>query len=141
MAKTTRHMVKLVGLLTLSTLGLAAVAQHTSNRDGASGRDDVDEARVSRRGDADEDAIRNRGDIRHLPRALKERIGELAARPFTFRPITAFSEASQPSQLFQYYLLDTKHFQPNVFTSVVPGINDRRCIKRLQRIAPGCAGP
>ena len=68
--------------------------------------------------------VKNRGDIRHLPRALKERIGELAARPFTFKPIKAFSEASQPSQLFQYYLLDTKHFQPNVFTSIVPGIND-----------------
>ena len=124
MAKTTRHMVKLVGLLTLSTLGLAAAAQHTSNRDGASGRDDVDEARVSRRGDADEDAIRNRGDIRHLPVPLKNRITRMARRPHTFLPITALSEADQPSRLFQFYLLDTKNFQPNVFTATIPGIND-----------------
>ena len=26
--------------------------------------------------------------------------------------------------MFQYYLLDTQNFQPNVFTSVIPGIND-----------------
>jgi hypothetical protein len=39
-------------------------------------------------------------------------------------PITAFSEADDSSQLIQYYLLDATTFQPNVFTSVVPGIND-----------------
>jgi hypothetical protein len=49
---------------------------------------------------------------------------ELAARPATFEPITAFSEADDPSQLFQYYLLDTLNFQPNVFTATIPGIND-----------------
>jgi hypothetical protein len=26
--------------------------------------------------------------------------------------------------LFQYYLLDTTEFQPNVFTAAIPGIND-----------------
>jgi hypothetical protein len=36
----------------------------------------------------------------------------------------AFAEADKPSQLFQYYLLDTKSFQPNIFTTIVPGIND-----------------
>ena len=68
--------------------------------------------------------VRNRGDIRHLPEPLKARIADIAARPHTFTPITAFSEADKPSQLFQYYLLDTKNFQPNVFTAVIPGIND-----------------
>ena len=66
----------------------------------------------------------NRGDIRFLPEPLKDRLGEIAVRPHTFCPIPAFSEADKPSQLFQYYLLDTKNFQPNVFTAVIPGIND-----------------
>src|SRR5258708_7684825 len=68
--------------------------------------------------------LAQRGDIRHLPVPLKSRLIELANRPHTFLPITAFSEAAQPSQLFQYYLIDTTNFQPNVFTSIVPGIND-----------------
>ena len=35
-----------------------------------------------------------------------------------------FAEATTPSQLFQYYLLDATGFQPNVFTTTIPGIND-----------------
>jgi hypothetical protein len=69
-------------------------------------------------------AFANRGDIRNLPQNLKSRLVELARRPHTFLPITAFSEAEKPSQLFQYYLLDTTGFEPNVFTTIVPGIND-----------------
>jgi hypothetical protein len=68
--------------------------------------------------------IIGRADVRDLPAPLQERLVELANRPSTFEPARAFSEADKPSQLFQYYLLDTKGFQPNVFTSVVPGIND-----------------
>ena len=80
-------------------------------------------------GEAEETAstpawIKDRGDIRHLPGPLKNRIAALAARPHTYVPMRAFSEADKPSQLFQYYLLDTKNFQPNVFTAVIPGIND-----------------
>src|SRR5207302_7800835 len=56
-----------------------------------------------------------RGDIRHLPAPLKNRLILLHHRPSTFDPMTAFSEAPKRSRLFQYYLLDTKHFQPNVF--------------------------
>ena len=66
----------------------------------------------------------HRGDIRPLPEPLKSRLVRIAKRPHTYLPMTLFSEAAQPSQLFQYYLLDTTGFQPNVFTSVVPGIND-----------------
>ena len=66
----------------------------------------------------------NRGDIRPLPAPLKKRLIRIAKRPHTHLPMTLFSEAAAPSQLFQYYLLDTTGFQPNVFTSVVPGIND-----------------
>ncbi|MGH8694325.1 MAG: hypothetical protein ACREVM_08880, partial [Burkholderiales bacterium] len=65
-----------------------------------------------------------RGDIKPLPRPLRQRLIRLAKRPHTYVPMTLFSEADQPSQLFQFYLLDTTGFQPNVFTSVVPGIND-----------------
>ncbi|MGH8760208.1 MAG: hypothetical protein ACREVW_11960, partial [Burkholderiales bacterium] len=65
-----------------------------------------------------------RGDIKPLPRPLKRRLIRLAKRPHTYVPMTLFAEADQPSQLFQFYLLDTTDFQPNVFTSVVPGIND-----------------
>jgi hypothetical protein len=68
--------------------------------------------------------VDNRGDIRHLPDALKARLETLAERPHTFLPLTVFSEAPEPSRLFGYYLLDTRHFQPDIFTAVIPGIND-----------------
>ena len=68
--------------------------------------------------------ILGRADVRDLPGPLQARLVELANRPSTFEPARAFSEADSPSKLFQYYLLDTKGFQPNVFTSTVPGIND-----------------
>ena len=64
--------------------------------------------------------IRERRDIRHLPRPLKSRLAEIARHPHSFLPITAFSEADTPSQLFQYYLLDTNGFEPNVFTAIIP---------------------
>src|SRR5581483_2759362 len=51
----------------------------------------------------------------------------------SFPPLTVFSEAATPSLLFQYSLLDTNNFQPNVFTTTVPGINDG--------VAPTAAGP
>ena len=38
--------------------------------------------------------------------------------------LQVFAEADKPSQLFQYYLLDTTGFEPNVFTSIIPGVND-----------------
>jgi hypothetical protein len=58
----------------------------------------------------------SRRDIINLPRPLKSRLVELAERPSTYPPLTVFSEAASPSQLFMYALLDTKNFQPNVFT-------------------------
>src|SRR6267143_2086282 len=39
-------------------------------------------------------------------------------------PIQAFAEAASPSQLFQYYLLDSTGFQPSVLTTRIPGVND-----------------
>src|SRR5690242_2603089 len=65
-----------------------------------------------------------RGDISHLPAPLKNRLMLLNGRPHTFEPMQVFAEASKPSRLFQYYLIDTKNFQPNVFTTTIKGIND-----------------
>ncbi len=71
-----------------------------------------------------------RGDIVNLPAPLKNRLIELAGRHTTFQPMQAFAEATnadgspKPSQLFQYYLLDSKNFQPNQFTTIIPGVND-----------------
>jgi hypothetical protein len=65
-----------------------------------------------------------RGDVRQLPSPLKSRLVELAGRPHSYLPLTAFSEAPVPSTLFMYYLLDTKSFQPNVFTAKINGVNE-----------------
>src|SRR5437870_6313563 len=68
--------------------------------------------------------VANRGDIQNLPAALKDRLVQLAGRPHSVLPLQVFNEADQPSQLFQYYLLDTTGFEPNVFTTIIPGVND-----------------
>ena len=34
---------------------------------------------------------------------------------YTYLPLQVFNEADNPSQLFQYYLLDTTNFEPNVY--------------------------
>ena len=55
---------------------------------------------------------------------------ELAQRPHNQLPTQAYAEAHSdkqpfkpnPSQLFQYYLLDSKGFEPNPFTSLIPGV-------------------
>ena len=65
-----------------------------------------------------------RGDIAGLPAPLKDQIVRIAGRPHSQLPTQAFAEADLPSQLFQYYLLDTTGFQPNVFTTIFPGVND-----------------
>jgi len=68
--------------------------------------------------------VANRGDVSHLPGALKQGLLELASRPHSTLPIQAYAEAAHPSQLFQYYLLSTQGFEQNVFTSLIPGVND-----------------
>src|SRR5688572_13308533 len=82
-------------------------------------------------------SLQGRGDIRFLPAPLQDRILEIASRPHTFLPLTAFGEAEEPSQLFGYYLLDTTAFLPNVFTSIVPGINDNGVIPTGANFANG----
>ena len=72
----------------------------------------------------DREAVLNRGDVRQLPDPLRNRLAELAARPHSQLPTQAYAEADQPSQLFQYYLLDPSGFEANPFTSTIPGVND-----------------
>jgi hypothetical protein len=74
---------------------------------------------------ADRVEVAGRGDIVNLPQPLKDRLVQLADRPHTYLPMQAFAEADKPSQLFQYYLLDTTGFEPNVFTATFPGVNDQ----------------
>lgn len=74
---------------------------------------------------ADAAAVGVRGDVVNLPQPLKDRLVQLADRPHTFPPIQAFAEADNSSQLFQYYLLDTGGFEPNVFTTLIPQVNDQ----------------
>jgi len=75
--------------------------------------------------------VLTRGDISHLPNALKDRFATLAGRPHSQLPTQAYAEAHvgnnkpKPSQLFQYYLLDTKGFEPNPFTRLIKGVNDQ----------------
>jgi len=73
----------------------------------------------------DETTVRNRGDIASLPAPLKDALARLANRPHSTLPTQAYAEADSPSQLFQYYLLDTSGFEPNVFTTRIPGVNDQ----------------
>jgi hypothetical protein len=73
---------------------------------------------------ADRDTVAGRGDVSNLPQPLKNRLIRLAGRPHSYLPLQAFAEADKPSQLFQYYLLDTRGFEPNVFTKIFTGIND-----------------
>jgi hypothetical protein len=47
-------------------------------------------------------------------------LAQLANRPHTYLPLRVFNEADAVSQLFQYYLLDTNGFEPNVFTAINP---------------------
>ena len=65
-----------------------------------------------------------RGDIAGLPAPLQSQIVRIAGRPHSQLPTQAFNEADGASQLFQYYLLDTNGFEPNVFTAIFPGVND-----------------
>src|SRR5215467_4305025 len=95
---------------------------------------------------ADTAAVKNRGDIVDLPDPLKERLVRLADRPHSQLPTQAYAEAHfdktpfkpKPSQLFQYYLLDTTGFEPNAFTATFPGLNDTAM---LTATGPDCGLP
>jgi len=84
-----------INVASLSAVGAVALALIASASDNVYARN------------GERQRVMNREDVRDLPRPLRERLGKLAARPHTFEPMRAFSEADDPSQLFQYYLLDT----------------------------------
>ena len=69
-------------------------------------------------------SVAARRDVALLPPALRHELLRLAGRPHTAPPMEAFAEANRPSELFQYYLLDTHGFERNVFTTRIPGVND-----------------
>src|SRR5260370_16127846 len=90
--------------------------------------------------------VRTRGDIVNLPDPLEDRLVRLADRPHSQLPTQAYAEAHfntvpfkpKPSQLFQYYLLDTTGFEPNPFTATFPGVNDTAM---LTATGPNCHLP
>jgi hypothetical protein len=73
----------------------------------------------------DREAVRTRGDVKNVPDPLQDRLERMAERPHTFLPMQTYAEADNPSQLFQYYLLDSAGFEANPFTALFPGINDK----------------
>ena len=76
------------------------------------------------RAEDDREAVSERRDIRRLPDPLRDALVRMAGRPHTYLPMQAYAEADKRSQLFQYYLLGTHGFEPNVFTSQIAGAND-----------------
>jgi len=74
----------------------------------------------------------SRGDIAALSSQpatmpLQDRLITLDCSPHSVTPLQVFAEAdpaTRKSRLFQYYLLDSTGFQPSVFTTRIPGIND-----------------
>ena len=104
-------LVALAALLATSAAGLSGCGGNDANAQASPGA-------------ADMQTVITRADVVNLPAPLKSRLGDIAASPHTYLPQTAFSEADAPSQLVQYFLIDTSQFQPNIFTAIVPGIND-----------------
>ena len=82
--------------------------------------------------------VGTRGDVSTLPLPLKNRLVRLADRPHSQLPTQAYAEAAKPSQLFQYYLLDTHGFEQNVFTSRILGVNNTAM---LTATGPDCFLP
>src|SRR5215831_16581878 len=74
----------------------------------------------------------SRGDIGALAgqpatQPLQDRLVTLDCSPHSVAPVQVFAEAdpvTRQSRLFMYYLLDNTGFQPSVFTTRIPGIND-----------------
>src|SRR5437773_10704874 len=106
----------------LAILGLATLPAHART---VPGEQPPPPCHPNPRAKRDMQTVANRRDIQNLPAALRDRLVQLAGRPHSVLPLQVFSEADPPSQLFQYYLLDTTGFEPNVFTTLIPGVNDQ----------------
>jgi hypothetical protein len=75
----------------------------------------------------------SRGDIAPLgshaaTKPLQDRLVKIDCSPHSVTPLQIFAEAPPPagnSRLFMYYLLDSKGIEPSVFTTSIPGVNDK----------------
>jgi hypothetical protein len=105
----------------LAIVGLATLPAHAKT---VPGDQPPPPCHPNPRAKQDMKTVAKRGDIENLPAALKDRLVQLAGRPHSVLPLQVFNEADPSSQLFQYYLLDTTGFEPNVFTTLIPGVND-----------------
>src|SRR5947208_8892593 len=127
------------GVLSLTVIALATLAQ-------AKQQQPSPPCHPNATADMDMAVVRDRGDIRRLPGPLRDRLVQLAGRPHSQLPTQAYAEAHfdkppfkpKPSQLFQYYLLDTTGFEANPFTSLIPGVNDTAM---LTATGPDCGLP
>ena len=115
--RSARERAALLGLIVLAGMGLASLPPQS-----------FASAHPNPTAEQDEQTVVNRGDVVKLPGPLKHALGELAETSHTYLPQQVFAEADTPSQLFQYYLLDTTGFEPNPFTAKFAGINIL-CIK------------
>ena len=112
--------VRSIGLCSVLALTVPAIL----NINGARAEQPPPPCHPNPNANADRATVAGRGDIVKLPDELKDRLIRLADRPHSYLPIQTFAEADGASQLFQYYLLDTTGFEPNVFTAIMPGVND-----------------
>src|SRR5260370_24566405 len=71
----------------------------------------------------DEAPVRARGDVSQLPGPLQDRLGPFADRPHSQLTLPVYAQNDGASQLLHYYLLDTTRLHPNVFPTILPGIN------------------
>ncbi len=123
----TKSAAAVIGWVSLLAMGIATLPAHAKDEPAprrTHGEQPPPPCHPNPRAALDMETVTNRDDIRKLPAPLKERLVQLAGRPHSVLPVQAFAEADQPSQLFQYYLLDTTGFEPNVFTTTIPGVND-----------------
>src|SRR5437870_13161556 len=124
MAKSAAAVIGWVSFLAMGLATLPAHAKDDPKPPPTQGEQPPPPCHPNPRAAMDMETVANRGDIRKLPAPLKVQIVRLAGRPHSVLPVQTFSEADQPSQLFQYYLLDTTGFEPNAFTTTIPGVND-----------------
>ena len=110
-----RNIITYVSILAI--VGLATVPAHARQ---TKGDQPPPPCHPNPRAAQDIETVKNRGDVRKLPAPLKDRLVQLAGRPHSVLPLQVFNEAAPPSQLFQYYLLDTTGFEANVFTTLIP---------------------
>src|SRR5947209_17748165 len=119
----TKPAAAVIGWVSLLVIGLATLPAHAKDEP-ASRRTHAEQppppCHPNPRAARDMETVANRDDIRKLPAPLKERIDQLAERPHSVLPLQVFAEADNPSLLFQYYLLDTNGFEPNVLTTRIP---------------------